>query len=109
MSKIRVYVGIVSLMAVVWGVGMYLHGSSVTAAMLPDVMLLCALAVTGELLAFLLPRSASGSVGFIPYFAAAIVVPGWPSVLSVALVKTVVELWSRRAPMKATLNVAAHA
>jgi hypothetical protein len=76
--------------------------------MLADALLLCALAVTAELLSYVLPRSAAGTIAFIPYFAAAVVVPAWPSVLSVAAVKIAVELWIRRAPIKAILNVAAH-
>ena len=49
-----------------------------------------------------------GSIGFIPYFAAAIVVPSWPSVLCVLVIKTSVEIWMRRPPLKAVLNIAAH-
>ena len=52
-------------------------------SMLTDALASLRLAVTAELLSFLLPRSAAGSIGFIPYFAAAIVVPAWPSVLRV--------------------------
>ena len=48
-------------------------------------------------------------MGFIPYFAAAIVVPAWPSVVCVILVKSAVELWTRRAPIKAILNISSHA
>ncbi len=77
--------------------------------MVSDALALCALAVTAELLTFLLPASASGSIGFIPYFAAAVVVPAWPSVACVVLVKAVVELWQRRAPIKALLNISSHA
>jgi putative nucleotidyltransferase with HDIG domain len=77
--------------------------------MLTDASILCGLAVAAELLSFLLPRSATGSIGFIPYFAAAVVVPSWVSVVSVILVKASVELWIRRAPIKAVLNVSAHA
>jgi putative nucleotidyltransferase with HDIG domain len=77
--------------------------------MLTDAFILGALAITAEFLAYVLPRSASGSIGFIPYFAAAVVVPGWPSVVSVILVKCARELWVRRAPIKAILNVSSHA
>jgi putative nucleotidyltransferase with HDIG domain len=77
--------------------------------MLTDALLLCGLAVTAEFLGYVLPRSAAGSIGFIPYFAAAIIVPGWPSVLAVMLVKSAVELWARRPVLKAVLNVSAHA
>jgi putative nucleotidyltransferase with HDIG domain len=77
--------------------------------MVTDALILCALAITAELLSFLLPRAATGSIGFIPYFAAAVVVPSWPSVACVIAVKTVGELWTRRTPIKAVLNVSSHA
>jgi len=80
----------------------------VSASMLSDALLLCGLAVTAELLSFLLPRSASGSIGFIPYFASAIVVPAWPSVFAVLIVKATGELWWRRPFLKGALNVSAH-
>lgn len=76
--------------------------------MLTDAMLLCGLAVTAEFLGYALPRSMSGSIGFIPYFASAIIVPAWPSVVAVVLVRSVVEIWARRERLKAILNVAAH-
>lgn len=88
---------------------MYRSAPAVPASMMTDALILCGLALTAELLSFLLPRSASGSMGFIPYFAAAIVVPAWPSVVCVILVKSAVEIWTRRAPIKAVLNVSAHA
>ena len=88
---------------------MYRAAPATAPSMMTDALILCVLAVTAELLSFLLPRSATGSMGFIPYFAAAIVVPAWPSVACVILVKTAVELWTRRAPIKAVLNVSSHA
>jgi putative nucleotidyltransferase with HDIG domain len=60
-------------------------------------------------LSYLLPKAATGSISFIPYFAAAIIAPNWTSVLSVVAVKTLVEAWRRKAPIKAVLNVSAYA
>jgi hypothetical protein len=74
-----------------------------------DALLLCGLAVAAEFLSFLMPKSAVGSFGFIPYFAAAIIVPSWPSVLSVVLVKAAAEIFTKRQLIKKTLNVSAHA
>jgi hypothetical protein len=107
-TKTKLYVASVALVGIAWGFAMYLREPVIAPSMATDALLLCALALSGEFLAFLLPRSAAGSVGFIPYFAAAIVVPNWSSVATVAGVKLVSELWMRRAPIKATLNVAAH-
>lgn len=87
---------------------LYRAAPAVPAALLTDIFVLSALAVTGEVLGFWLPGAAVGSFGFIAYFAAAIIVPRWPTVVAVALVKAVAELWSRRPPLKAILNVSAH-
>jgi putative nucleotidyltransferase with HDIG domain len=98
-----------ALLAVVGIAILYSHSPRVPQSMVSDALVLCALAIFAELLRFLLPASATGSIGFIPYFAAAIVVPAWPSVACVVLVKSIVELWQRRAPIKALLNVSSHA
>jgi hypothetical protein len=108
-SVTRYYVAGVASLAVVWTSGLFLHSPAASRGMVADALILCALAITAELLSFLLPRAATGSIGFIPYFAAAVVVPAWPSVACVIVVKTVGELWTRRAPIKAVLNVSSHA
>lgn len=107
-GKLHTYVAGVAGLALAWGSLMYWVAPNASQVALTDALLLCALAVTAELLSFLLPRSATGSISFIPYFAAAIVVPSWPSVLAVALAKTAVEIWTRRSPTKAVLNISAH-
>ena len=106
---IRIYVAGVALLAAVWTWSLYHAAPMASRSMLSDALILCGLAITAELLAFLLPRSATGSIGFIPYFAAAVVVPSWPSVVSVIAVKAAVELWTRRPPIKAILNTSSHA
>lgn len=108
-SVTRYYVAGVALLATAWMSGLVLRSPAVSRSMVTDALILCALAITAELLSFLLPRSATGSIGFIPYFAAAVVVPAWPSVACVVVVKTVGELWTRRAPIKVVLNVSSHA
>jgi HD-GYP domain-containing protein (c-di-GMP phosphodiesterase class II) len=108
-SSTRLYVSVVTAAAAIWTVALYRHSPDIPQALVTDALILCALAIAAELLRFLLPASATGSIGFIPYFAAAVVVPAWPSVVCVVLVKSIVELWQRRAPIKAVLNISAHA
>lgn len=108
-NSTRLYVGGVTVAAALWTWALYLHAPNVPQAMVTDALILCALAIAAEFLRFLLPASATGSIGFIPYFAAAIVVPGWPSVVCVILIKSGVELWQRRTPIKALMNISAHA
>src|SRR5262245_45761625 len=104
----RCYVAAVVGLAVLGTYLMYRTAPTAVPSMFWDALILCGLAIAAELLSFLLPRSATGSIGFIPYLAAAIVIPGWPSVLSVMVVKAAAEIFRRRAPIKATLNVASH-
>src|SRR5215472_11884160 len=106
-SSTRLFVASIVMAALAGTLVLYWHSPVVPPQMVSDALILCALAISAELLRFLLPVSATGSIGFIPYFAAAIVVPAWPSVLGVILVKTFVEVWTRRAPIKAVLNVSA--
>lgn len=68
--------------------------------------MLAALASVAEMLTFALPRSASGSIAFIPYLAAVVVVPSWPTVVAATVVKLVAELVHRRALQKQAFNVA---
>jgi hypothetical protein len=107
--KTKVYVASVALLALAWGWLLYLSAPNLSNALLSDALLMCALAVTAEFLGYLMPRSAVGSFGFIPYFAAAIIVPSWPSVVSVVLIKAVAEVFTKRELIKKSLNVSAHA
>jgi HD-GYP domain-containing protein (c-di-GMP phosphodiesterase class II) len=105
----RPYVAGVALVAALWTIVLFWRAPGVSPSMINDALILCGLAIAAELMRFLMPVSATGSMGFIPYFAAAVVVPAWPSVVCVILVKAAVELWTRRAPIKALLNISAHA
>jgi putative nucleotidyltransferase with HDIG domain len=105
----QIYVGVVTLGAVAWFFLLWRSTPPVTTSSYSDAALLCALAIVAEFLAYVLPQSAAGSLGFIPYFAAAIVVPSWPTVACVVTVKGLSELLARRTPIKALLNVSAHA
>ena len=105
----RWYVAAVAAVAVIWSYLLFRNAPGASSTMLSDASVLCGLAIVSEALSFLLPRAASGSIGFIPYFAAAVVVPSWPSVVCVAGVKAAFELLARRTPVKAILNISAHA
>lgn len=72
------------------------------------VSLLVALAVVAEALAFVLPHSAAGSIAFIPYLAAVLVVPGWPAVAAVMAIRAAMELAARRSPTKGVFNTVHH-
>src|SRR6188768_3636245 len=107
-AKLNLYVASIVGLAFLGTLVTYRTAPASVGSTLTDALLLCGLAIFAELLAFILPRSAAGTIAFIPYFAAAIAIPSWPSVVSVVVVKTAVELWLRREFLKAALNIAAH-
>jgi putative nucleotidyltransferase with HDIG domain len=74
-----------------------------------DAAMLSVLALAAEMLTVLLPRSALGSMGFIPYIALAFIRPDWTTVAVVASIRGALEIIGRRAPIKAVFNIAAHA
>lgn len=104
----QAYVSTAAVLALIGTWALMRASPNVPGPMLTDALLLCGLAVTAEFLGYALPRSMSGSIGFIPYFASAIIVPGWPSVVAVVLIRSVVEIWARRELLKAVLNISAH-
>src|ERR1043166_6341159 len=71
---IRWYVGVVVVLAVTCVAALYRFGPEPTAQDIGIAAILCALAVAGEILSFSLPHSSAGNIGFIPYFAAAVLV-----------------------------------
>jgi putative nucleotidyltransferase with HDIG domain len=84
------------------------------AALAPDlpadrmvvVLLLAGLAITGEVLGFLLPHSARGSIAMVPYLAMIVLVPSWVSVVAALLAKAATEIVARVPGHKAVFNVA---
>ncbi|MDB4908907.1 MAG: metal dependent phosphohydrolase [Gemmatimonadetes bacterium] len=84
------------------------------APLLPDgsttaIVLLSALAIVAEMLSFLLPKDASGSIAFIPYLAMVTIVPHWSACLAIALVKIVIESMREIPRIKAIFNVGQNA
>src|SRR5699024_5942917 len=106
-ARFKWFVYSIGLLAVGLSVELYFRAPGASAALLLDVAILSILAVAGEMLAFALPRrAATGSIGFIPFFAAAVLVPSWESVVGVIVVRASFELAARRELIKALLNVA---
>ena len=69
------------------------------------VVLLGALALIGEAWQFVLPRSASASIAFIPYMAMALVVPHWVVLAAIAFAKLVEAGFGRRSIIKSLFNI----
>lgn len=95
--------------ALMGGVVLYARSPGTTSDDLFAILLLSILAIVAELLGFVLPNSARGSIAFIPYLASALVVPSWPTMVAVAVVKGVVETARRSKGSSIVLNVSLHA
>lgn len=107
--RAKLYIAGVSLGAVACSTVLYLSDVSVQGDAIRAVALLSALALLAEALSLLMPNSVSGSIAFIPYLAAALIVPNWVALAGVVCVRVVVELLSRRAIATAIFNVAQQA
>jgi putative nucleotidyltransferase with HDIG domain len=109
MSKgIRYYVTGVIVAAIALSAALYYAYPTVDQRSVNAVYVLAALALASETLGYLLPRSATGSIAFMPYVASVLVVPGWPSVVALLVVKALFELLTRREPIKKLFNIGQH-
>jgi putative nucleotidyltransferase with HDIG domain len=64
--------------------------------------------LAAQALAHRLPKSVSGSIGFIPFMSALLVAPSFPLVCAVGLAVLAAEVLRHQAVMKVTFNVAQH-
>ena len=67
---------------------------------------LAALAITAELMVFLLPRGAAGSISFIPYMTAVLLVPNFAALGVIVGSRAVLELVRARGVLKVVFNTA---
>jgi len=107
--KLWLYRTTVIALALTSGIALYLRSPHVTSEQLFAILLLSVLAVVAELLGFLLPNSARGSIAFIPYLACALVVPAWATVAAVVVVRALVEVTHRSRISSSFLNIGLHA
>ena len=73
------------------------------------VVVLFALALVAEMLAFILPKGALASIASMPTFAAVLISPSWHAVAAIAIVKALVESIRRADFEKAVFNIAQYA
>jgi putative nucleotidyltransferase with HDIG domain len=72
------------------------------------LVMLCTFALVGDLLLFLLPRGALGSIAFIPNLCAVLVAPSWYTVVAMILQKFIAECARKADLEKAIFNIAQH-
>jgi putative nucleotidyltransferase with HDIG domain len=108
-TSTRLFIAFVAVSAVALTTGLYLLQPYVDQQQVTAILILSALAIVGELLAYALARSASGSIAFIPYLASILIAPNWLAVVAVVAVKSITQVAFRRERVKATFNISAHA
>jgi putative nucleotidyltransferase with HDIG domain len=64
------------------------------------------LALTAELMGFLLPRGASGSISFIPYMTAVLLVPNFSALVAIIAARGIAEIAKKRDLLKIVFNTA---
>jgi hypothetical protein len=107
--KLALYVASISVLAFTCASVLRMQSPGIDHASLVAIALLSILAMVAELLAFVLPNSARGSIAFIPYLAAAVVVPSWTAIVAIVVVRAIVETVRRVNAQVAVFNVAQHA
>ena len=108
-NRSRAYVLLSTVLAGVAAYALYSAAPGVPSGGLQPVLLLCALALIAEALAVWHPNSVIGSIGFIPYLAAVLIVPSWIALAGAVTVRAAIELISKRAPWKALFNISQQA
>lgn len=106
MTRVMLFVAFTTVLAVTLFATVWRLGPTVGDGVLAAVVMLSALALMGEAWQFLLSRSASASIAFIPYTALALVVPHWLALAAIATTKVTEAFFIKRSPLKSLFNVA---
>lgn len=104
--NVRTYVGLICGAAGISALALHVATPGIPATAVATLVTLGCLALTAELLAFVLPRGAKGSVAFIPYMATVLLVPGFAALVTIAIVKSIAELAGKRDTQRQVFNIA---
>jgi hypothetical protein len=108
-NRTSLFVAGVVIAAAIGGARLYAIAPEIPAGSATPILLLGALAIVAELLAYVLSGSATGSIAFIPYLATVLIVPGWPALAATTCIKVVLHAARRTPALKAAFNIAQHA
>jgi putative nucleotidyltransferase with HDIG domain len=104
--RVNSFVRLVSLLAAIAAICLWRVYPPTADWSVGTIATLAALALTAELMGFLLPRGASGSISFIPYMTTVLVVPNFAALAAIPAVRLIAEISKKREPRKALFNVA---
>ncbi len=100
------YIRIVCLGAFLSGLALWVYAPPASDWSLGIVLTLACFALTAEVMAFLLPRGASGSISFIPYMTAVLLVPNFSALIAIPVARFIGEAVRRKEPKKTLFNIA---
>jgi putative nucleotidyltransferase with HDIG domain len=104
--KVGSYVALICALALGGGYVLYGVTPGIPSDQVSTLATLACLALTAELLAFVLPRGARGSIAFIPYIATVLLVPSFSALVTIAVVKAIAEFAGKRERVRQIFNVA---
>lgn len=104
--KVNRFVNLVCLLAVLAAALLWQQVPPTSGWHFATIVTLAALAITAELMGFLLPRGATGSISFIPYMTAVLLVPNFAALGAIVGSRAAIDIVRRRDPLKFTFNIA---
>jgi putative nucleotidyltransferase with HDIG domain len=104
--RVRAYVATICGASLISAFALYRMTPGIPTSAIATLATLGFLALTAELLAFVLPRGARGSVAFIPYMATVLLVPSFAALATIAAVKTLAEIAGKRDSQRQLFNIA---
>jgi putative nucleotidyltransferase with HDIG domain len=104
--KANTYVRLVYLMAIATAIVVWRMYPPPLDWGFSSIATLAALALTAELMGFLLPRGATGSISFIPYMTAVLVMPNFAALGAIPVARLLGDVARKKEPRKALFNVA---
>ena len=104
--KANSFIRLVCLSAVLAALALWFYAPPSPDWAIRTVVTLAIFALTAELMAFLLPRGASGSIAFIPYMTAVMLVPNFAALLAIPAARVIGEAARRKDPRKTIFNIA---
>lgn len=104
--RVNWYVALICSLALAGGYFLQLAAPGVPKEHISVLATLACLALTAELLSFVLPRGARGSIAFIPQIATVLLVPSFAAIITIAAVKMLAEVAGKRELVRQIFNVA---
>ena len=98
------YVQLVALLALLSAVGLWGLAPPAPDWNYGTVAVLAIVALTAEVMAYLLPRGAAGSIAFIPYMATIMLVPNFAALVAIVGVRMLIEISRKSGALKLVFN-----